>query len=129
MITAISAIGYTILMGIVIIFQFCLAIGLPWGEASMGGKFPGKYPPKMRVVSIINIFILSFITLIVLTKANFILPQYKSFSDAAIYFVVGFSAVTFILNSITPSKIEKKIWAPVTFVQLIFSLIVAFVDN
>jgi hypothetical protein len=101
---------------------------MPWGEASMGGKFPGKYPPKMRIVSLLNSLVLSFIALVVMVKADILLPQYKSLSNVAIYFVVGFSVVATILNTITPSKIERKIWAPVTAVLLLTSIIVAFVN-
>jgi hypothetical protein len=102
---------------------------MPWGEASMGGKFPGKYPPKMRIVSLINSLILIFIAVIVLVKADILLQQYKSISNIAIYFVVGFSAVATILNIITPSKIERKLWAPVALLLLITSIIVAFVST
>ena len=56
-----SAIIFTGLTGVVIIFQRCLASGIPWGEASMGGRYPGKYPPKMRIVAVINMLLLGFI--------------------------------------------------------------------
>jgi hypothetical protein len=125
MITTIAAITYAVLMGFVILFQFCLTIGLPWGAASMGGKYPGKYPPKMRVVSLLNMTILGFITIIVLVKADILLFQFKSFSTVAIWFVVAFAAIALLLNTITPSKIERLIWAPVTGLQLIASIIVA----
>jgi len=127
MIVTVSAIVFTILSAILVFFQLGLTLGMPWGEASMGGKFPGKYPPKMRVVSLINSFILSIIAVIVLIKADIILPQYKSVSNIAIYFVVAFSAVATFLNIITPSKIERKIWAPVTALLLTASIIVVFV--
>jgi hypothetical protein len=39
-----SAIIFTVLTAIVILFQLVLAIGMSWGSASMGGKFPGKDP-------------------------------------------------------------------------------------
>lgn len=58
MIETVSAIIFTILTVIIIIFQGCLAVGMPWGAASMGGKFPGKYPPKMRILAVINMIIL-----------------------------------------------------------------------
>lgn len=112
------------LTGIVIIFQGCLAAGLPWGEASMGGKYPGKYPPKMRVFAIINMFILGFIAAIVLSKADLLFPQLKPISNIGIWIVVAFMVVGTILNTITPSKIER-IWAPVALFQFITSLIVA----
>ena len=75
MLETVSAIIFSVLTGIVIIFQGCLAAGVPWGEASMGGRYPGKYPPKMRVVAIINMIILSIIALIVLSEAELILKQ------------------------------------------------------
>lgn len=126
MLISLSAITCAILVGIAAIFQLCLTLGAPWGQASMGGKYPGKYPPKMRMVAAINMAVLTFIGLIVLTKAEILVPQYKTFSNTAIYFVAGFFAIAFMLNIITPSKIERMIWAPVTAAQLITSTIVAF---
>ena len=112
------------LIGIVIIFQSCLIAGLPWGAASMGGKYPGKYPPKMRVVAFINILILSLIASIVAAKANLFLLEMAPFAQKAIWGVVAFFVLSTILNTITPSKIER-IWAPVALIALITSIIVA----
>jgi hypothetical protein len=120
-----AAIIYAVLMGLVVLFQFCLTLGLPWGEASMGGKYPGTYPLMMRFVSFLNMIILSCITVIVLVKAELLFPRFKSFSNKAIWFVVGFSVVAVILNFITPSQIERQIWAPVTVIQLIACILVA----
>ena len=41
-----SAIIFTVLTAIVILFQWGLTIGMPWGSVSMGGKFPGKDPEE-----------------------------------------------------------------------------------
>lgn len=124
MLELVSAIVYVSLSVIVILFQGGLAAGLPWGKASMGGKFPGKYPPKMRVVAIVNIFVLAFLALIVLAEVQLFLPELRSISGFGIWVVVGFSLLATILNTITPSKIER-IWAPVGLIQLITSLIIA----
>lgn len=124
MTATISAQIFTVLTLLVILFQACLAIGLPWGVASMGGKFPGKYPPKMRFVAIINIIILSFMAIIVLSRANLLFPSMMPFSKIAIWVVVVFYLAGTILNTITPSTIER-IWAPVALFQLITSIIVA----
>ena len=121
---SIAAIVFTILTGIVMIFQGCLALGLPWGQASMGGKYPGKYPPKMKAVAIINMVVLGLFAAIVLSKADLIFPQLKSISEMGIWLVVVFMLVGTVLNTIAPSKIER-IWAPVAFIQLITSLILA----
>ena len=119
-----SAIIFTVFTGIVILFQGCLAAGLPWGKASMGGKYPGKYPPKMRIVAVINMILLSFIATIVLSEADLMFPQLKTISGIGIWFVVVFFFIGTIMNSITPSKIER-IWAPVALIQMITSIIVA----
>ena len=121
---SLAAIVFTVLTGIVMIFQGCLALGLPWGKASMGGKYPGKYPPKMKVVAIINMVILFFFVAIVLSKSDLLFPQLKPISNIGIWFVTAFMFIGTILNTITPSKIER-IWAPVALFQLITSLILA----
>ena len=125
MISTIAAIAFAVLMGIVVLFQFGLALGLPWGEASMGGKYPGKYPPAMRVFSLLNMMILSAIGIIVLVRADLLLPQLRTFSSIAIWFVVGFSVISTIMNLITPSKIERTLWAPTAVLLLLTSLVVA----
>jgi hypothetical protein len=79
----------------------------------------------MRVVALLNIIILLFITAVVLSKADIILPLLKPFSQKAIWGVVIFSAAGTIMNTITPSRIER-IWAPVCLLLLITSVIVAF---
>lgn len=120
-----SAYLFAVLIGVVILFQLLLAVGMPWGSYAMGGKFPGKYPPSMRVASIIQAFILAFLALIVLSKAGLIFPEWSSFAKTAIWFVVCFSVVATILNLITRSVWERRIWAPVSLLLLITSVIVA----
>lgn len=125
MIETVSAIVFTVLTGTVIIFQGCLAAGVPWGEASMGGRYPGKYPPKMRIVAVINIIVLGFITTVVLSEAELLFLQLKSISRIGIWVIAVFFLIGTVMNTITPSKIER-IWAPVAAIQFITSLIIAF---
>ena len=124
MVITVSALVFVALMGVVIIFQACLAAGVPWGAASMGGKYPGTYPPRMRVVAVANMLLLTFIACIVLAEANLALAPLKPLASVGIWFVVVFSGLGTVLNTITPSKIER-IWAPVALVHLITSLLIA----
>ncbi|ASA26363.1 hypothetical protein [Paenibacillus donghaensis] len=121
----ISSIVFSILMAIVILFQAGLAVGMPWGKYAMGGKFPGKYPAPMRVACLIQIVVLTFLALIVLSKSGNILPGWFEFVNVAIWFVVAFSVIATILNLITRSVWERRIWAPVSLLLLLTSLIVA----
>jgi len=121
----VSAILFSILIFIVILFQAALALGAPWGEYAMGGKFPGKFPLQMRVACIFQIVILIFLGLIVLSKVELLLSSWSSFAKVAIWFVVAFSAVSTVLNTITKSVPERRIWAPVSVLLLLTSLITA----
>lgn len=120
-----SAILFSILIGIVILFQLMLALGMPWGSYAMGGKFPGKYPPAMRVASLFQTIILVFIALIVLSNSELTFPSWYTFTNIAIWFVVAFSMIATILNLITRSVWERRIWAPISVLLLITSIIVA----
>ncbi|MEB2778683.1 hypothetical protein SYJ56_25470 [Algoriphagus sp. D3-2-R+10] len=124
MLESVAAIIFANLTVIVILFQGCLALGMPYGEASMGGKYPGTYPLKMRVVAVMNMLLLSFTAALILAKADMLFPQLKSASVIGVWFIVVFFGIGTVLNSITPSKIERM-WAPVALVQLITSFIVA----
>ncbi|CAM4378611.1 hypothetical protein L1N85_25675 [Paenibacillus alkaliterrae] len=125
MFVTISATVFSALIAIVILFQIALAAGMPWGSYAMGGKFPGKFPPTMRIAALIQVIILSLIASIVLIKSGLIFPDWSSFTEAAIWFVVAFSVIATLLNVITRSVWERRIWAPVCLLMLITSIIVA----
>lgn len=90
----------------------------------MGGRYPGKYPPKMRVFAVLNMLVLAFIAAVVLSEANLMFPQLNTISSIGIWVIVVFFAIGTVMNAITPSKIER-IWAPVALTQFVTSLIVA----
>ncbi|WFA82631.1 hypothetical protein [Paenibacillus amylolyticus] len=104
-----SAIAFTFLILIVILFQVALAVGVPWGEYAMGGKFPGKYPVAMRFSCIFQIAILAFMGIIVLSKAGLLWPQWSVFAETAIWFIVGYLVLGTILNLITRSVWEHRL--------------------
>lgn len=110
---------------IVILFQLALAFGLPWGKLSMGGKYPGRYPAHMRVVSLLMIALLSLWGAIVFIRAGMIFPGWYDVSVNAIWAVVALNAAGVFMNLITPSKWERTLWAPVTLVLLVCSILVA----
>ncbi len=109
---------------LVIVFQFCLAIGLPWGAASMGGKYPGVYPKEKRLIPVMSIVLLAVIMLVTFVRMGLLLDGFFEVSKIFMWVVVAFFGIGTILNTITPSKIER-IWAPVAFLQLICSISIA----
>jgi hypothetical protein len=120
-----AAFVYVIVIVGVIAFQLALAAGAPWGEFAMGGAYPGQFPPELRVAAVVQAAILALLALVVLARAGVALPGWSRMARKAIWFVVAFSVLSLILNSITPSVRERAIWAPVALVMVICSVTVA----
>ena len=110
---------------IVTLFQLALAFGAPWGEYTMGGRFSGKLPPKMRIAALVQIIIIFVFAFIVIIRSGLAFSQFYSIGKIAIWFVVVFFVLGSILNVSTPSKGERMIWGPVNVLLLITSIIVA----
>ncbi|MEO8510735.1 MAG: hypothetical protein ABI534_05785 [Chloroflexota bacterium] len=110
---------------IVVAFQFGLALGAPWGAYAMGGAFPGRYPPRMRVAAVVQAGVLLLLAAIELASANVLLPSIAAPLRWTVWLPVVVSALGVVLNAISPSAGERRIWVPVTLVLLVSSLIVA----
>jgi lysylphosphatidylglycerol synthetase-like protein (DUF2156 family) len=121
-----AALMYAIITTGVIAFQVALAAGAPWGEFAMGGAFPGQFPPALRVAALVQAVLLAGTAVVVLARAGLILPGWSRVSRRLVWFVVAFAVLSFVLNLITPSAGERAIWAPIAFILLISSGIVAF---
>ena len=120
-----AALVFGFFIAVVAIFQLALAVGVPWGNVAMAGKFPGRFPPAMRVVAFVQVFVLLFLGAIVWTRAGMVFPQWYVASEQYIWGVVAFGGLGSIINLITPIKWERIIWAPVAGILLVSSLIVA----
>lgn len=109
----------------VIAFQVALALGAPWGAYAMGGAFPGRYPPPMRVAAIVQAVLIGLLALAVLSAAGLVLPDLIAAIPWVAWVAVVVSALAVILNALSRSAVERRIWVPVAAVMLISSLIVA----
>jgi len=124
-----SAILYAIISALVIAFQIALAAGAPWGAYAMGGAFPGQFPPPMRVGAVVQAIILAGLAGVVLARSGVTLSKWSRVSRWLIWVVVAFSGLSLVLNLVTPSAGERAIWAPVAFVMLASSLVVAILSR
>jgi hypothetical protein len=123
--TTVAALVFAALTTGVVAFQIALALGAPWGKYAMGGRSPGRFPPAMRVAAVGQAVLLAVIAIVVLSDARLWLPQLALMFPWLIWLVVAFSAVSVVLNVLTPSARERRIWAPVTIAMLVSSIIVA----
>lgn len=122
----IAAFLYAIITLAIVAFQIALAAGAPWGAFAMGRAFPDQFPPALRIMPIIQAALLVGFALVVLARADIILPEWSRASRWLAWIVVAFAALSLVLNLITPSAGERAIWAPTAFIMLISSGIVAF---
>ncbi|MBL8773912.1 MAG: hypothetical protein JNK30_21180 [Phenylobacterium sp.] len=121
---AVAARIFLALQAVAILFQLALAAGAPWGEYAMGGAFPGVFPPEMRLAALAQAGLLAGIGYIVARRAGLIRGRGPAPRWPA-WLVVGFLGVGLVLNLITPSAMERLIWAPVLTVLFLMALRVA----
>jgi len=121
----VAAILFAVVTGFVVIFQLALALGAPWGSYAMGGAFPGKYPPAMRVAALVQALILGAIAFVVLSAAGLVAAPWGATPDWVVWTIGGLLGIGLVLNLITPSAGERRIWAPTVGMMLVCVLVVA----
>jgi hypothetical protein len=120
-----AAIVYALVTVGVIGFQLALAAGAPWGAYAMGGAFPGRFPPRLRVAAVVQAAVLALLAVVVMAKAGLVLPDLGTAAPWTIWLAVAMSALSTVLNAITRSAVERRIWFPVAVITLATSLAVA----
>jgi hypothetical protein len=122
---AAAAILFAIVTFGAIVFQIALALGAPWGRYAMGGAFPGRLPTAVRVAAVVQAVVLGLLATVVLANAGLVdIPVVRDL-PWLIWVAVAFSAVSLVLNAISRSAGERRIWVPVALVMLGSSLVVA----
>ena len=123
--TVLAAHVFTALVVIGAIFQLALAVGMPWGTLTWGGRFPGRLPVYMRGVCIVSMFLLLALALVVSIRAGVVLSDWLPISRTLVWGVVAYSALGVVANAITPSRWERIVWLPVAVLLLTCSMVVA----
>lgn len=120
-----AALLFCLLTVVAVGFQLALAMGAPWGAYAMGGRFPGRLPARMRGAAVVQAFVLALAALVVLARAGVMPGAFDAFAAPAIWFVVALYAVSAVMNTITPSRQERRLWSPIAFLLLACALYVA----
>lgn len=125
MIAAIAAIAFTVISGLLVLFQLALALGAPWGRFAWGGQHPGVLPRGYRAGSLIAIPLYAFLASIILDRGGVIAGYPAGFSTVASWVVVGFLALGVVVNAISRSKAERLAMTPVALLLAVLALLVA----
>lgn len=109
---------YCTMMTGVIGFQIALILGAPWGRLTQGGQVEGPLPPVGRLVAAVSIIILAAFALAMLS-ADGRWPYWPRWTG---WVTVSANALMMVLNWITPSPAERRIWGPITTTIFILAL-------
>lgn len=108
------------LLGLVVLFQWAIVLGAPWGEFTQGGGTVGRLPTTGRLAAAAS-------SVLLLTMASAISARtgqgpLRSLPPRAITVLVWlttvYSGLSVLLNLATPSVKERAVWAPISTVIL-----------
>lgn len=108
------ALAYAAICLCVICFQVAIILGAPLGPVTQGGRHPGTLPLPNRIMAGASIFILGGLALAVVSAAG-LWPRWPSWAGWA---ALAVQAIVTLLNWITPSRAERRLWAPITSAML-----------
>lgn len=117
-----AAAAYAAICALTIVFQVAVIGGAPWGHLTQGGRFEGPLPPSGRVAAVVSSGILAAMGLAILSAAD-LWPAWPLWTG---WVVLGVQALSTVMNWITPSVPERRLWGPVTTVMLALALCVLF---
>ncbi len=120
--TQIAAVLYLAIVAGVIVFQFCLVAGAPWGRLTQGGTREGVLPIAGRVAAGLSVPVLVCMAA-GLTSAAGMSPHWPKWTA---YVALAVQVLSTFLNWITTSRAERLLWGPVTTVMLLLAVYVIF---
>jgi len=120
-----SAVIFSVVAILLMLFHLALLLGAPLGHLTQGGFSKGKLPKAKRIAALIQLLLLMAMVVMVLTKAHIAFEGFYGLSQTLIWFVVAVSLLSLVLNTITPSKQERLLGVPVSLAMFTTSLIVA----
>ena len=121
----ILAIYFIIIAVIVTGFQIALAFGAPLGAYTLGGRYPGALPKRMRWAAAVQILILWVFVYIVAVKVDMLPNHPDIIGSVGIWVVVAFFIFGSITNLSSPSKPERRLWGPINVLTFIATLAIA----
>jgi hypothetical protein len=120
-----SIIGTVLLLGVAVM-EILLIIGLPLGEFTMGGKYK-VLPPMYRAFAASSIILQLFGAAMLLQGSGLMNMWFTGTVTKVICYVfAGFFVVNTVMNSISPSKKEKRVMTPLAAIEAFCFAITAF---
>lgn len=113
------------ILALLAIFQVALSLGAPLGRFAWGGQHR-ILPMRLRIGSVISIFIYTIIAILILSKAQIMhLQLVDTVVNIGSWIIAGYFTLGVIMNGISRSKAERNLMTPVALALSATTLIVA----
>lgn len=107
------------------ILYVLLALGLPYGDFAMGGKYK-IMPKQMRINCAISVFIQLIAIMFILQVGNVIsISLIAPIAKGVCYFFAFYLFLNTVMNTFSKSNKEKIVMTPLSFITAICFLITA----
>ena len=108
------------------LFQLAIVFGAPLGEYAYGGQVAGKLPVGYRIGSLFSFGLMLALAGHYLAQTGIVQPLLDASGNQIVNWVlVGFAALAALMNNITKSEKEKRLWGGTTVAMLLSAVIVA----
>ncbi len=107
---------------VVACFEVALALGAPFGSATMGGANHGRLPPELRIVAAVVAAFWLLAVVHALSRGGFIDRFPRAGNPDLTWILLGLTALGALMNAASSSPWERYGWAPYTLLLMILSL-------
>lgn len=108
------------------LFQLAIVLGAPLGEYAYGGQNVGKLPTRFRISSVFSMLVMFALAGHYLAQTPVLDPLLDAGGNAIVNWVlVGFAGLAALMNNITRSQKEKRLWGGTAVAMLLAAIIVA----
>jgi hypothetical protein len=123
------AIVATVVLGLVMVLQLLLALGLPLGQAAWRGQYR-VLPTRLRWASLATVVVLGLAAWVVLAKAGLVAPGAEPVVIAvATWVLAGFWSLNVLGNLASRSPVERYAMTPVALLLVVCFIVVALAPS
>lgn len=110
----------------VALFQLSIVLGAPVGDYAYGGQMTGVLSTRYRIISIVSMLLMLAIAGHYLAQLGFFQPLLAPDLNAVSNWgFVAFFVLAAVMNNITKSKKEKRVFGSLTIAMLLAAVMVA----
>ena len=110
----------------VALFQLAIVLGAPVGEYAYGGQHQGVLPTRFRATSVVSMLIMLALAGHYMAQLGVFSPLLDEAGNAiANWGFVAFFALSALMNNISKSEKEKRVFGSITIAMLLSAILVA----